>query len=159
MVTAVDLVPLPFDAEQLPDNFRMEVDDINLGLSHYYGRFDLVHMCLVEVGLKGKTHFLIILSVSPLRLFALSPLDIVPPRPLLSSLINPPLLSCPFECSTMLNICVTSDRPKTLREIQKCLKPGGMAMVLALEPFALNEKHNGYHRLADDTNLDGFWGQ
>lgn len=75
-VTGVDLVPLPIDPEQLPDNFRMEVDDINLGLSHYYGRFDLVHMRLVDHGLTGASPFLIPVFISRLPLFAISSLRV-----------------------------------------------------------------------------------
>lgn len=53
-ITGVDLVPPPIDPEQMPDNFQAEVDDINLGLTHFYGRFDLVHMRCVYPGLKGR---------------------------------------------------------------------------------------------------------
>lgn len=53
-ITGVDLVPPPLDPEQLPDNFRVEIDDINLGLAHFYGKFDVVHMRDVYLGIIGK---------------------------------------------------------------------------------------------------------
>lgn len=71
-ITAIDLVPLPLEPEQLPDNLRVEVDDINLGLDHFYGRFDLVHMRSVYAGLTGKLIY-IFLAHSP----SLSPPEFV----------------------------------------------------------------------------------
>lgn len=52
-VVGVDLVPIPVEPERLPLNFQMEIDDINLGLPHFQGRFDLVHLRCVYAGLKG----------------------------------------------------------------------------------------------------------
>jgi len=47
---AVDLVPMP--AEIVPSNCRYEVDDVNLGLDHYEGQFDVVHCRLISSGIK-----------------------------------------------------------------------------------------------------------
>lgn len=51
LVTGVDLAPTPLDAAHFPSNLRIEIDDINLGLSHFYGQFDLVHMRSVQSGI------------------------------------------------------------------------------------------------------------
>ncbi len=32
---------------------RSEVDDINLGLEHYYGDFNVVHTRLISTGVRG----------------------------------------------------------------------------------------------------------
>ncbi|KZT27548.1 S-adenosyl-L-methionine-dependent methyltransferase [Neolentinus lepideus HHB14362 ss-1] len=47
---AVDLVPM--QAAIMPPNLRSEVDDINLGLEHFYGAFDVVHTRLVSSGIR-----------------------------------------------------------------------------------------------------------
>ncbi|KAL0576872.1 hypothetical protein V5O48_005107 [Marasmius crinis-equi] len=47
---AVDLVPM--QSQQLPPNLRSEVDDINLGLEHFYGDFNVVHARLISSGIK-----------------------------------------------------------------------------------------------------------
>ncbi|KAI0673624.1 hypothetical protein C8Q78DRAFT_1018090 [Trametes maxima] len=47
---AVDLVPMQ-DAN-MPPNCRSEVDDINLGLQHFYGAFDVAHARLVSSGIR-----------------------------------------------------------------------------------------------------------
>ncbi|KZT42689.1 hypothetical protein SISSUDRAFT_979712 [Sistotremastrum suecicum HHB10207 ss-3] len=47
---AVDLVPM--QCIDMPPNCRSEVDDINLGLEHFYGEFDLVHARLIASGIK-----------------------------------------------------------------------------------------------------------
>ncbi|RXW19328.1 hypothetical protein EST38_g6524 [Candolleomyces aberdarensis] len=36
----------------LPPNFRSEVDDINMGLQHFYDKFDVVHCRLIASGIK-----------------------------------------------------------------------------------------------------------
>lgn len=46
---AVDLVPM--QNTDMPENCRSEVDDINLGLQHYYGDFDVVHTRLICTGI------------------------------------------------------------------------------------------------------------
>jgi len=47
---AVDLVPM--QTVDLPPNCRSEVDDINIGLQHFYGDFNVVHARLVSSGIK-----------------------------------------------------------------------------------------------------------
>ncbi|KAJ8084742.1 hypothetical protein AAF712_006408 [Marasmius tenuissimus] len=47
---AVDLVPM--QSQHLPPNLRSEVDDINLGLEHFYGDFNVVHARLISSGIK-----------------------------------------------------------------------------------------------------------
>ncbi|KAL0951792.1 hypothetical protein HGRIS_008460 [Hohenbuehelia grisea] len=47
---AVDLVPM--QSADMPPNCRSEVDDINLGLEHYYNDFDYVHARLISSGIK-----------------------------------------------------------------------------------------------------------
>ncbi|EJC98270.1 uncharacterized protein FOMMEDRAFT_97080 [Fomitiporia mediterranea MF3/22] len=49
--TAVDLVPLPASA-RIPPNFRFEIDDISLGLEHFAGQFDVVHVRCLSPGIK-----------------------------------------------------------------------------------------------------------
>ena len=47
-VVAVDLAPSPIDDP--PPNCTFELDDINQGLLHFYGQFDVVHMRTVGSG-------------------------------------------------------------------------------------------------------------
>jgi len=47
---AVDLVPM--QSVHMPPNLRSEVDDINLGLEHFYGDFNVVHTRLISSGIK-----------------------------------------------------------------------------------------------------------
>lgn len=47
---AVDLVPM--QSLTIPPNCRSEVDDINLGLEHLYGDYDVVHARLINSGIK-----------------------------------------------------------------------------------------------------------
>ncbi|KAH8986450.1 hypothetical protein EDB92DRAFT_1801899 [Lactarius akahatsu] len=49
-VVAVDLVPM--QSINMPPNCRNEVDDINLGLQHFYGDFNVVHARLIASGIK-----------------------------------------------------------------------------------------------------------
>lgn len=39
-------------SEQAPDNVRSEVDDINLGLEHFFGQFHVVHARLINSGIR-----------------------------------------------------------------------------------------------------------
>ncbi|KAK6974353.1 hypothetical protein R3P38DRAFT_2584342, partial [Favolaschia claudopus] len=50
LAVAVDLVPM--ESLSMPDNCRSEVDDINLGLEHFYGDFNVVHARLISSGIK-----------------------------------------------------------------------------------------------------------
>ena len=36
----------------LPPNCRFEIDDVNLGLTHFKGQFDVIHARLIGSGLK-----------------------------------------------------------------------------------------------------------
>ncbi|KAL4067303.1 hypothetical protein V8B97DRAFT_2025140 [Scleroderma yunnanense] len=47
---AVDLVPM--QSIHMPPNCRSEVDDINLGLEHFYGDFNVVHAQLISAGIR-----------------------------------------------------------------------------------------------------------
>ncbi|KAI0715061.1 hypothetical protein C8Q76DRAFT_729407 [Earliella scabrosa] len=47
---AVDLVPM--QDLNMPPNCRSEVDDINLGLQHFYGAFNVTHARLVSSGIR-----------------------------------------------------------------------------------------------------------
>ncbi|CAG8744740.1 1298_t:CDS:2, partial [Acaulospora colombiana] len=52
-VVGVDLAPVPVDTSTLPTNCRFEVDDVNLGLKHFHGQYDVVHARLISSGLKS----------------------------------------------------------------------------------------------------------
>lgn len=52
-VVGVDLAPAPVDKSTLPSNCRFEVDDVNLGLQHFHGQYDVVHARLISSGLKS----------------------------------------------------------------------------------------------------------
>jgi len=45
-----DLVPM--QSPTMPPNVRSEVDDINLGLEHFYGDFNVVHARLISSGIR-----------------------------------------------------------------------------------------------------------
>ncbi|KAI9511740.1 S-adenosyl-L-methionine-dependent methyltransferase [Russula earlei] len=47
---AVDLVPM--QSVDMPPNCRSEVDDINIGLQHFYGEFNVVHARLISSGIR-----------------------------------------------------------------------------------------------------------
>ncbi|KAF8203920.1 hypothetical protein BJ912DRAFT_941422 [Pholiota molesta] len=53
---AVDLIPM--QSPSMPPNLRSEIDDINLGLEHFYGDFNVVHARLISSGIKDY-HLLI----------------------------------------------------------------------------------------------------
>ncbi|KAF9011052.1 S-adenosyl-L-methionine-dependent methyltransferase [Cyathus striatus] len=46
----VDLVPM--QSPSMPPNLRSEIDDVNLGLEHFYGDFNVVHARLISAGIK-----------------------------------------------------------------------------------------------------------
>ncbi|KAG8768465.1 hypothetical protein FRB91_010007 [Serendipita sp. 411] len=52
-VLGIDLAPVPVDGDTLPSNCRFEVDNINLGLAHFGGQFDVVHIRFVGSGLQN----------------------------------------------------------------------------------------------------------
>ncbi|KAG8988590.1 hypothetical protein FRB90_002668 [Tulasnella sp. 427] len=57
-VVGIDLAPLQPDAESLPENCRLEMDDLNLSLEHYYNSTDLIHIRLLASGLRDYPGFL-----------------------------------------------------------------------------------------------------
>ncbi|KZP28967.1 S-adenosyl-L-methionine-dependent methyltransferase [Athelia psychrophila] len=57
---AVDLVPMQI--LEMPPNCRSEVDDINLGLEHFYGDFNVVHMRLINTGIKDYAGLIVHIS-------------------------------------------------------------------------------------------------
>lgn len=102
----------------------MELDDINLGLAHFHGRFDVVHMRCVQSGLKGESNSRFITALASLTHFR----DAV-------------------------------DYRKTLTDVQKCLKPGGIALVLGPELRCYDEDQNTILPMATDDNPNGSWFQ
>lgn len=50
-VVGVDLVPIQ-PLTEIPPNMRSEVDDVNFGLEHFYGEFDVVHCRLASSGIR-----------------------------------------------------------------------------------------------------------
>ena len=40
------------DPDDIPPNCHFEIDDINLGLPHFWGQFDLVHCRLIGTGIQ-----------------------------------------------------------------------------------------------------------
>lgn len=51
-VLGVDLSPTPLDEARVPRNVCFEIDDVNDGLGHYHGQFDVIHMRGVMTGIK-----------------------------------------------------------------------------------------------------------
>ncbi|KAJ7747808.1 hypothetical protein B0H16DRAFT_1554658 [Mycena metata] len=56
LAVGVDLVPM--QSSSMPDNCMSEVDDINLGLEHFYGNFNVVHARMIAAGIKDFVHFI-----------------------------------------------------------------------------------------------------
>lgn len=50
-VLGVDVAPTPVDQSLFPPNLTFEIDDINLGLTHFHGQFDVIHMRCVNTGI------------------------------------------------------------------------------------------------------------
>lgn len=51
-VVGIDLAPVPVDPDNLPPNCHFEVDDVQLGLTHFHGQFDVVHSRLIAAGIR-----------------------------------------------------------------------------------------------------------
>jgi len=49
-VIGVDLAPCSLYSESAPENCHFELDNVDLGLSHYFDQFDLVHARGVGLG-------------------------------------------------------------------------------------------------------------
>ncbi|KAI0778675.1 S-adenosyl-L-methionine-dependent methyltransferase [Trametes elegans] len=87
---AVDLVPM--QDVNMPPNCRSEVDDINLGLQHFYGQFNVAHARLVSSGIRDykglidemtqtlRPRGLIILSEFDFRVYDANRQPIMPSR-------------------------------------------------------------------------------
>jgi hypothetical protein len=58
-VIGIDLAPGILDQDNVPSNCRIELDDVNRGLPHFYGQVDLVHMRSVASGVSVHHHQLI----------------------------------------------------------------------------------------------------
>jgi hypothetical protein len=93
----VDLAPSPII--ETPPNCRFELDDINMGLSHFYGQFDFVHMRCVAAGV--RTTF---------TSWAKERLGVAP----LTRKLHPQIRSY----------------TTTALEVAKCVKPGGVLMLI-----------------------------
>jgi hypothetical protein len=100
-VLGVDLAPVPTEPENLPNNCRFEVDDINLGLNHFEGQYDLIHIRLVGSGLK--------------------------------------------------------DIHKSILDVEKCLKPGGLALWLDIDYDLYSGSNFTYKPVASELNPSGAW--
>ncbi|KAF6754291.1 S-adenosyl-L-methionine-dependent methyltransferase [Ephemerocybe angulata] len=48
----VDLVPIDDSDPDFPPNLRMEIDDLNKGIEHFYDSFDVVHSRLIAFGIR-----------------------------------------------------------------------------------------------------------
>jgi SAM-dependent methyltransferase len=57
-VLGIDVAPTPIDEASFPPNLSLEVYDINLGLSHFEGQIDLLHMRCVAGGIHDMTQML-----------------------------------------------------------------------------------------------------
>jgi SAM-dependent methyltransferase len=52
-VVGVDLAPPPLLPDVMPKNLRFEIDNVNYGLKHFYGYFDIVHAKSVVTGINN----------------------------------------------------------------------------------------------------------
>jgi SAM-dependent methyltransferase len=51
LLVGVDISPPPLEQEAVPRNLQFEVDDVNLGLKHFYNQFDFVHVRCIVLGI------------------------------------------------------------------------------------------------------------
>lgn len=106
IVQGVDLAPIPMDSTFFPPNVHFELDDINYGLTHFYGQYDLVHMRCVTGGI--------------------------------------------------------NDIDKTLHELQLCLKPGGLLVIVDGDINLWNEDRSGVikmRKINGDEDVSGISSQ
>ncbi|KAG9042826.1 hypothetical protein FS842_002060 [Serendipita sp. 407] len=77
----VDLIPCPHPTSDIPQNCMFEIDDINKGLEHFEGQFDLVHARCITFGISNyrKTMEEISLCLKPggLAIFIEADLDLL----------------------------------------------------------------------------------
>jgi SAM-dependent methyltransferase len=52
-VVGIDVAPIPIEPSAVPPNCQFEIDDIELGLTHFYGSCDLIHVRSLSMGLKN----------------------------------------------------------------------------------------------------------
>lgn len=57
-VIGTDLAPGIMNENDVPDNCRFELDDVNRGLPHFYDQMDIVHMRSVAMGVSGRWFYL-----------------------------------------------------------------------------------------------------
>ena len=53
-VIGMDLAPNIMNEDNIPNNCRFELEDVNRGLPHFYGQLDLVHMRRVSSGVSHR---------------------------------------------------------------------------------------------------------
>ena len=53
-IIGMDLAPSIMNEDNVPDNCRFELDDVNRGLPHFYDQLDLVHMRQVSSGVSHR---------------------------------------------------------------------------------------------------------
>lgn len=87
--------------ESLPNNCTFEIDDINPGLAHYEGTFDLVHCRIISAGLRD---------------------------------------------------CI-----KSKKDVQACLKPGGMLIWMDVDYDLIAEKMEDYAQRGSEKQEGGSW--
>lgn len=51
LVLGIDVSPTPIDFSLIPDNLSFEIDDVNQGLEHFHGQYDVIHMRSVMTGI------------------------------------------------------------------------------------------------------------
>jgi trans-aconitate methyltransferase len=103
-VIGVDVAPVPVDPESVPPNCQFEIDDIQLGLTHFHqpqNQFDLIHARSVAIGIK--------------------------------------------------------DFRRTLRDVQCCLKPGGLLIWIELDFEIFTPDLHVYQALGSEANPNGSW--
>lgn len=103
-VIGVDVAPVPVDPENVPPNCRFEIDDIQLGLTHFQEpseRFDVIHVRMLAIGIK--------------------------------------------------------DFRNSLRDVQLCLKPGGLLIWIEPDYEVFTPDIHTYQEPGSDSNPNGTW--
>lgn len=52
-VLGIDLAPTPVEADKLPGNCQFEIDDVTLGLYHYYNSFHFIQARCIAGGVSA----------------------------------------------------------------------------------------------------------
>jgi trans-aconitate methyltransferase len=103
-VIGVDVSPVPLDPDSVPPNCRFEIDDIQLGLTHFEEpsqQFDLIHARVIARGIKNFR--------------------------------------------------------RTLRDVQRCLKPGGCLIWIEPDYELFTPDIHVYQELGSQANPGGTW--